>query len=194
LQTILDQVVDFFAWYDDLEASVGHGETCERGSTSFLCLFGVVVLGGESAVGRNPLLRVMRLLQGVADTGVTCSKDAITTTSKLRAVERHVHQLVHVLEDEHVTVKLNDTLILSQTEGSKLAPAIVEARVVAVVLGHGRQQVGNTLGRNAASLESGMALGRECVGVESDKRVLAAGSFQRVVESQQAREIICVCD
>jgi hypothetical protein len=136
----------------------------------------------------------MRFLQRVADTGVTCSKDAITTTSKLRAVEGHIHQLVHVLEDEHVTVELDNTLVLDETEWSKLAPAVVEAGVVAVVLGHGRQQVGNALGRNAASLEGGMAFSRESVGIESDKRILAAGGLERVVEGQQAREVVCVCD
>jgi len=152
------------------------------------------VLSGKSTVGGYPLLGIMRLLQGIADTGVTCCEDAVTATGELSTVKRDVHQLVHVLEDEHVAVKLDDTLILDQTEGSELAPAIVETRVVAVVLGHGRQEVGNALGRNAASLESSMALGREGIGIESDERVLAASGLQRVVQRQQAREVVGVCD
>lgn len=167
-----------------METSVGHGETSERRSASGLCLFGVVVLSGECAVGRYPVLGVMGLLQRVADTGVTCSKDTVTASGELWAIKRNVHQLIHVLKNQHVAVELNNAVILDKAEWSELAPTVVEARVVAVVLGHGRQQVGNALGRDAASLESGMAFGRERVGVEGDERVLAAGGLERVVEGQ----------
>lgn len=159
-----------------------------------LCVFGLVVLSGKCAVGRDPVLGIVRLLQRIADTSVTCSKDTVTTSGELWAIKRNVHQFVHVLEDEHVAVKLDDAFIFDKTERSKLAPAVIEARVVAVVLGQGRQQVGNALGRNAASFKSSMTFGRERVGVEGDERVLAAGGLERVVESQQAREIVGVCD
>lgn len=98
------------------------------------------MLGGEGAVLGDPVLGVVRLFQGVADAGVAGGEDAlaggdIALGGEGGVVEVHGHELVHVLQGEHVAVELDDTVILSQAEGGQLAPAVVEARIVAVVLG-----------------------------------------------------------
>jgi hypothetical protein len=120
----------------------------------------------------EPVLRVVRFLEGVADAGVAGSKDAVAFAGGAGRVEVEVHQLVHVAQDQHVAVELDDAVILLEGEGRQLAPAVVEARVVCVVLGDLGQQVGDVLLGNAAGIEGGVALCGEGVGVEGDERVL----------------------
>lgn len=125
---------------DDLQAAVHETQGADGGvGTDGLGGLRVVVLGGEGAVGGDPVGGVVGLLERVADAGVAGGEDALALGTALGGdcgvVEVHGHQLVHVLQDEHVAVQLDDTVILGQAEGGKLAPAVVEAGVVAVVLG-----------------------------------------------------------
>ena len=121
-------------------------------------------------------------------------EDAVAFACGTGGVEVEVHQLVHVAQDQHIAVELDDAVILLEGEGRQLAPAVVEARVVCVVLGDLGQQVGDVLLRNAAGVEGGVALGGERVGVEGDERVLGAGLLEAVVEGEQASEVGRVCD
>jgi hypothetical protein len=109
-------------------------------------------------------------------------------------IQLHLHQLIHVLQCEHVAVQLHHALILRQAEGRQLAPAVVEARVVAVVDVDLGEEVGDLLGGDAAAGEGGEAFGREGFGVEGDEGVFRPHGFEGVVEGEEAGEVVGVGD
>lgn len=141
----------------------------------------------------------MRLLQRIAHTRVARRKHPltrllVTTLTDLGRIEVHLHQLVHVAQDEHVRVELDDAGILGQGERGELAPAVVEARVVGEVLAIGGEEVRDALGGDAAGAEGGVAGLGEGVGVEGDERVFGAGADEGVVEGEEAGEVVGVGD
>lgn len=191
---------DLCAGVDDLQAAV-HVAEVGHGRVGPLVLGGVRVgvLRGEGAVGGDPVLGVVGLAQRVADAGMAGGEDALGAGPPSGGggpvVEGHGHELVHVLQDQHVAVELDDAVVLGEAEGGELAPAVVEARVVAVVAGGlGGQQVLDLLVRDAAGVQGGEALGREGVGVEGHQRVCRLVLLERVVQGEQAREVVRVCD
>lgn len=157
---------------------------------------GVGVLVREGARGGHPVGRVVRLAQRVADAGVPRREDARALAGDHVGwvVELKRHELVHVAPHQHVRVELDDSGVLVEREGRQLRPAVVEARVVAVVLPLRRQQVLNALGRNAARGQGGQARGGKTVGVEGDQGVLGFVLLQREVEGQETREVGIVGD
>lgn len=153
----------------------------------------------EGAVCGDPVLGVVRLLEGVADAGVAGSKDAlaralVTHLGDGGGIELEVHQLVHVAQDKHVRIELNDAVILDEAKGSKLTPAVVEARVIGEVAALGGEEIRDVLRRDAAGTESLVSLGREGVGVEGDEGVARFDGAERVVEGEKTREIVEVRD
>lgn len=185
---------------DDLQAAV-HVAQGRDGRVGALCLRGVRVrvLRREGAVLGDPVLGVVGLAQRVADAGVPRGEDALRVRAARggggAVVQGHGHELVHVLQDQHVAVELDDAVVLGQAEGGQLAPAVVEARVVAVVARRlGGQQVLDLLVRDAAGVEGGEALGREGVGVEGHQRVFRLVLLERVVQGEEPRQVVCVCD
>lgn len=185
---------------DDLEAAVheaqgADGRVCADG----LGKFWVAVLVREGAVFGDPVLGVVRLAEGVADAGVAGGEDAfaggsIAGLAERRGVEVEGHELVHVAEGEHVRVELDDARVLREGEGNELAPAVVEARVVGVVLAGCREEVFDALGGDAAGLEGGEAGLGEGVCVEGDKRVFGGDGAEGVVEGEEAGEVVEVGD
>lgn len=81
-----------------------------------------------------PILRIMRLLQRIANTSMTSCKHTLPRPRQLRGIELEIHQLVHIVERDHVAIQLDDALILDQREGGQFAPAVVEPHVIGVVL------------------------------------------------------------
>lgn len=148
---------DLIAGVDDLQAAIHESQgTHGRVGTDGLGGFGVCVLGGEGAVLGDPVLGVVSLLERVADASVAGGEDALSLAlgGGGGVVEVHGHELVHVLEDEHVRVELDDAVILDEGEGGELGPAVVEARVVGVVLcGFGGEEVLDLLVGDAAGFE-----------------------------------------
>lgn len=71
-------------------------------------------------------------------------------------------------------------------ERCQLTPAVVEARVVGVVLRDLGQQVLDMFFGDAALIQGSVAFGGEGVGVERDEGVFAAVLFQAVVEGEEA--------
>ena len=65
---------------------------------------------------------------------------------------------------------------------------------MAVVLFNGGQEVSNTLFGDMAEVESGVARGREVIGIESNKGIDRLYGFEGVVEGEEAGEVFCVCD
>lgn len=188
------------AGVDDLQAAV-HEAQGPHGRVGALGLRGVRVrvLRREGAVLGDPVARVVGLLERVADAGVAGGEDTLRTRPACRGggavVQGHGHQLVHVLQHQHVAVELDDAVVLRQAEGRELAPAVVEARVVAVVTGGlCGQQVLDLLVGDAAGLQGGQALCREGVCVEGHERVCRLLLLERVVQGEKAREVVCVCD
>lgn len=157
---------------DHLQAAVHEAERADgRVGAHGLRRLRVAVLRCERAVLGDPVARVVRLLEWVADAGVAGCKDALAGTDgaslgQRGRVEGQRHKLVHVLEDQHVRVELDNARVLGQRKGHELAPAVVEARVIGVVLARRGQQVRNALRGDAAGLERRKTLLGECVGVE----------------------------
>lgn len=172
-----DLVVQLGRRVDDLQAAIHEAQRPDgRVDTLGLRSVGRLVLEGEGAVGRHPVLGIVRLLERVAHASVASGEDtgAILTGARLaegRRVEIEVHQLVHVAQHEHVGVELDDARVLGQREGRQLAPAVVEARVVGVVAALGGQQIRDVLRGDAAGAQGGVAFFGERVGVEGDQRV-----------------------
>ena len=108
----------------------------------------------------------MRLLQRVTNTRMPCRKHLLSLPLQLRPIELHLHQLVHVLHDQHIAIELHNTVVLDQTKGCEFGPAVVEARVGAVVLAALGQQVLDALRGDAAGSQCSMSFGGEGVGVE----------------------------
>lgn len=111
----------------------------------------------------------------------------------VRSIELNLHKLVHIPHHHHVAVQLNDPVILLQRERCKLAPAIIEARIVGEIFMNGGEEVFDPLLGNPTDVKSAMTFRKECVGVEGNERVFGAMLLERVVESEQAREVSCVC-
>lgn len=82
-----------------------------------------------------PFFGIMGFAQRIAGASMAGGKDSIPRASESRGIQLNIHQLVHILEDEHVTVQLHDAVELNEREGRELGPAVVEARIVGVVLG-----------------------------------------------------------
>lgn len=177
------------------EAEGPDGRVCADG----LGGFGVAVLVREGAVFGDPVLGVVRLAEGVADAGVAGGEDAFTGGgiagfAERGRVEVEGHELVHVAQDEHVRVELDDARVLGEGEGHELAPAVVEARVVGVVPAGCREEVLDALGGDAAGLEGGEAGVGEGVCVEGDEGVFGGGGAEGVVEGEEAGEVVEVGD
>lgn len=165
---------------DDLQAAVHDAQGARAGGGAapgaLLRRLRVGVLRREGAVGRHPVPRVVRLPERVADAGVAGGEDAgaggPAGGGGGGVVQGHGHELVHVLQDEHVAVELDDAVVLDEAEGGELGPAVVEARVVAVVPGGpGGQEVADLLVGDAPGPQGGDALRGEGVGVQSDQGV-----------------------
>lgn len=78
-----------------------------------------------------PICRVMRLLQRIAYASMGSCKDPVTFPFHCRRIKLHCHQLIHVPHQEHVTVELNDPIVLSEPECGQLCPAVTKSWIVA---------------------------------------------------------------
>ncbi len=201
LHVVEDLAVQDGRGVDDLKAAVHEAEGADGGvGGDGLGAVRVVVLRGEGAVPGHPVPGVVRLGEGVADAGVAGGEDATAGSGVARlakctgVVELEIHELVHVDADEHVRVELDDAGVLDEGEGGELAPAVVEARVVGVVLGGGGEEVGDALGGDAAGGEGGEARLGEGVGVEGEERVGGSDGAEGVGEREEAREVVEVGD
>lgn len=97
----------------DLQPAVALADPRRGRRALGLCGVRVAVLVREAAVGWDPVGGVEGDLERVADAGVRCGEDVVR--------KGHVHEFVHVLEDEHVGVELDHALVLDEREGLELA-------------------------------------------------------------------------
>lgn len=197
----------------DLQATVGHSKASRRVCAFFLREVGIAMLGSECAVLWNPgtyqllppalntstvcalpVLGVMRLLERIAHACMAGREHSVALACCARRVKLQLHQLVHVLQHQHVAVELHYAIVLLERERCQLAPAVVESRVVCEVFLDLGQQVLDMLLGYAALIERFVALFGERVCVERDERVLGAVLLQAVVEGEEAREVSRVCD
>lgn len=72
---------------------------------------------------------------------MTGRKHPLSRACQLWRIEFDIHQLIHVLERDHVTVQLDDALVLDKREWGQFAPAVVETHVVGVILRHGGKKI-----------------------------------------------------
>jgi hypothetical protein len=109
-------------------------------------------------------------------------EDSIPFPAFAGRIELHFHELVHVLQHQHVAVELHDAVVLLERKGGEFRPAVVEAWVVCEVLLHAGQEIFDVLAGDAAGGQGGVALGGEGVGVEGDEGVGGGVLFEGVVE------------
>lgn len=175
VHVVYNLLEDLVTGIDNLQAAIHEAQRAHgRVGTDGLGGLWVCVLGSKGAVLGNPVLWVVGLFERVTDAGVAGGKDALALAlgGGDGVVELHGHELVHVLQDEHVRVKLDDAVILHEGKRGELGPAVVEARVVGVVLcGLGGEEILDLLVCDAAGSEGVDALLGEGVGVESHERV-----------------------
>lgn len=112
---------------------------------------------------------------------------------QLRPIEFHLHQLVHILQDQHVAVQLNHAVVLYQTERGQFGPAVIEPGVIAVVDVDFWEQVLDALFWDSTRLESSMAFGRERIRIESNERVFGADFLEGEIKGEEARDVVGVC-
>lgn len=70
-------------------------------------------------VARNrviPVFGVVSFVERITNTSMACREDAVCIALHLRRIQLEIHQLVHVLENQHVPVKLDHALILDKRE------------------------------------------------------------------------------
>lgn len=141
-----------------------------------------------------PILRIVRLLQRVTHTCMAGRKDPWPHARRTWRIQLQVHQLIHVLQDQHIAIQLHNSVVFHEREGSQLAPAIVEARVITVIFLRGWKQIGDMLLGNTTNVKSSMSLRREGVSVERDERVGGVVFLERVVEREQAGQVLRISD
>ena len=137
----------------------------------------------------------MRLLHRVADTSVTGRKDAIALSAQAGLVQLEIHELVHVLQDHHVTVEQDDAAVLGQGEERQLGPGLVEPSIVVVeLLVDRRKKVSHPPSSYAPHIEGLSTLFREAVGVQGQQRVLGRLPPERMGQRQEAWQVVGVGD
>ena len=62
---------------------------------------------------------------------MACSKHSLPRPAfTVCRIEFDIHQLVHILEYKHVTVQLDNSLILDERERREFAPTVIEPRII----------------------------------------------------------------
>ena len=135
LQRSQNPLVNRRTRHHDLQSTIRHGQPRTRTRALPLRPVRVRMLRRERTVRGDPIGRIMRFLERIADASVRGGEDPVSGSVELGAVERQVHQFVHVLQNQHVAVELYHAGVFDEAEGRELAPAVVEARVVAEVFG-----------------------------------------------------------
>jgi hypothetical protein len=131
----------------------------------------------------------MLLLQRIAHTSMTRGKDSLPLAAYFWRIQFHLHQLIHVLQSHHIAVELHDSFIFDEAEGCKLAPAIVEARIIGIVFPDFREEIFDALFWDSARFQSGVPLWWEGIGVESNEGIFGVLFFEGVVEGEEAGEV-----
>lgn len=139
------------------------------------------------AVFRDPIPGIVRLLERIAEARVGSREDKFWP-------EIEVHELVHVLGNEHVGVQKDKPVVLSQGEDGQLSPAVIEAGIIAVVPVHTGEEDLDALFGDASPVQRVVAFFRKGVGEESHERVARANAPERVFKDEEAGEILGIGD
>jgi hypothetical protein len=75
----------------------------------------------------------MRFLQRIANTSMPRGKHSLPLPRHTRGIKLHLHQLIHILQHQHIAIELHDAIIFDQTERRQFRPAVVESRIVGIV-------------------------------------------------------------
>lgn len=95
----------------------------------------------------------MSPLGRVTNTGMSSRIHAVPLsmhTNRINAIE--CHQLIHVSEDQHIGVEIDNALELRESKDGQLGPGLVETFVLKI-LGYFRAEVGHLDGGYPAGLE-----------------------------------------
>lgn len=134
----------------------------------------------------------MGLLQWITNACVASCKDPLSLTLHAWRIKLKIHELVHVLQDQHIAVQLHHAVISDQAEWRQLGPAVVEARVRGVVFAFLREEIFSPLFRNPSRVQNGMSFRREGIGIESHQGVFRLVLLQTIVQSEEARKVLGV--
>jgi hypothetical protein len=149
----------------------------------------------ESPIGMNlPVSGIMWLFQRVANTCVPCSKYPFSLAPKARWIKLQIHQLVHILQNQHIAIQLHYAVIFDQAERRQLRPTVIEARIRGIVLPLLWEQVLGPPFRDSAGFEHSVPFRREGIGVQGYEGVLGTVLLEAVVQREEAIKIFCVGD
>ena len=129
----------------------------------------------------------MRFMKWVADASMACGKNLIPLSFSAWRIQFNTHQLIHIAQHQHVTIKLYHTLVLRQRERCKLGPTRLKAWIVAVVFLYSRQQILHALQQNTAFYNCFVAVWRKVIGVQHNQRIDRFVLAQRIVEGENTR-------
>ena len=121
-------------------------------------------------------------------------KDSVPQTLCARRVKLNFHQFIHVSQYQHVTIQLHHPIVLHKRKWCEFAPAIIESRVVGVILVHRRKKVFDVLFGNLANVERLVSFFGKGVGVEGNQGIFGSMLLERIVEGEQTGEIFGVGD
>lgn len=136
----------------------------------------------------------MRLLQWITHTRMSSRKNLLALPSKFRPIKLHLHQLVHILHDQHITIQLNHAIVFHQAERRQFRPAVVESRVGRIVFPSLGEQVLDFLRWNSTRGERSVAFGGKGIGIKCYEGIFRVVLFKGVVECEKSRKIFRICN
>lgn len=80
-----------------------------------------------------PVLWMVFLFQRIASALMGCCNYTISSHAHFRWIQVEIHQFIHILDNQHVTVKHHDAFILNERENSELGPAVDETSITAKI-------------------------------------------------------------
>ena len=90
-------------------------------------------------VGFEPIFRIVCLFEGIAYTGMARREDPLSLALGRCRVQLYFHELVHILQYQHVAVQLDHSFVLRKRERSQFAPTVIKPWVIAEIFLNGRQ-------------------------------------------------------
>ena len=124
---------------------------------------------------------------------MTSRKHPLSFPFTVRSVQLDVHKLIHVPHHHHIAVQLDNSVIFLERKRRELAPAVIEARVVGEIFMNGGKEIIDSLLGDPTNFKGVVTFWGKCVGIEGNERVFGGMLFERVIKSEKAGKISCVC-
>ena len=139
-----------------------------------------------SRVGRGgvPSRWIMRLMSRITSASMRRREHPLPIPIRIPwVVQLNLHQLIHPAANQHIPIKQDNPLKLSQRKHAQLRPRLSKPRILIIPSCAGaRGQTGDLAGWDAAGGENGKGGGREGGCVECDEGVCCSGFEEGMVQ------------